>query len=279
MDILNKIMPNFLRIERITNLFSYVITSPETLSFFVIINTPLVYTIYDNTFTMNNFVFAYLGCGILQGVINFILYHVSDILFFGKPIDVNSWKKTNFYEVVVFNIDAAYIFVLGALVYTSLTVVPESIRWTMVYPGYTSIILQVLLLAILHDFLFTIIHYVVHKIKYLRIPHLKWHHECPFDIGTSRCAVSSPGIEALVRDIYSAIIPTYILGYFGLPFYGNIWIFYYTLYSFWAMYIHTGVNVYHNLHHSKNPNLNYGLYYITDYFMGTLVLKEKEKEK
>ena len=40
-----------------------------------------------------------------------------------------------------------------------------------------------------------------------------------------------------------------------------------------AMYVHTGVNTYHALHHGKKPNRNYGLYYITDFVFGTLDLK------
>ena len=224
MDIITKFLPNFLHFDRLSSLCNYVLKRSDFLFVFCILNSPLVYTIYDNTFTMTNFTFSYLACGILQGIINNALYYVSDVLFIGKSIDVDAWKGTKFYKLVIYNTDAAYVYILGALVYTSLTVVPKSMRWTMIYPGYKSIILQVLLLCILHDFFFTPIHYIVHKTQFLRIPHLKWHHDCPFDIGSSRCATSAIGIEALVRDVYSAIIPTYMLGYFGRPFYSHIWI-------------------------------------------------------
>jgi len=279
MDIIAKYTPPFLQIDRITDLLNHLFSTPDYLLLFIILNGSLPYTLYNNTFDTSIFVYCYLFCGIIQGFINNFLYYASDILFFGKPVDAEVWKKTDFYKIVVNNSDAIYLYLLGAVTYTSLTTLPESIRWTMVYPGYKSICLQVLLVTILHDIFFALIHYTIHKVKYFRIPHLKWHHECPFNIGNSRCALSSLGEEALLRDLYSGIIPTYILGYFGLPFYGHIWIYYYSFYSFWAMYSHSGANIYHNLHHSKNPNLNYGLYYITDYFMGTLVLKGNENEK
>ena len=278
MDIITKVIPNFLHLERITNLMTYTISSYETILFFAVLNSPLAYTIYNNTFNFDIFVVSYLVCGILQGVIATFLYYIVDILIVGKPLDVENWKKTKFYQVVTYNLDATYIYILGASTYTALTVVPESIRWTLVYPGYKSIMLQVLLIAILHDFFFTTIHYAIHKIPYFRVIHIQIHHKCPFEIGSSRCAISSIGLEALVRDLFSLIIPTYIIGYFGLPFYGHIWIFYYSLYILWAMYSHTGLDVYHTLHHSKNPELNYGLYFITDYFMGTLVLTKKDDE-
>ena len=92
------------------------------------------------------------------------LYYIVDILIVGKPLDVENWKKTRFYQVVTFNLDATYIYILGSSTYTALTVVPESIRWTLVYPGYKSIILQTLLVTILHDILFALIHYTIHLV-------------------------------------------------------------------------------------------------------------------
>ena len=276
MSFFNYLYPNFLRLERLTDFKNILLKTPEYLFHFLIVNSPIAYTLYNNTFNINIFCVAYLGCGILQGIINSILYYVSDILFFGKQIDINLWKKTNFYNLSVYNTDATYLYVIGAMAYTSLTIVPESMRWTISYPGYWIILLQIFNLFILHDVFFTFIHYFVHKIKYFRIPHLKWHHDCPFDIGSSRCATATEGIEGLFRDLYSAFIPTYIISYCGIPFSCYTWIIYYSLYSFWAMYIHTGVNIYHKIHHSANYNLNYGIYYITDYLIGTLVLTEKK---
>ena len=145
-------------------------------------------------------------------------------------------------------------------------------KWVFTAPGVVETIFQLLLVALLHDIFFTFIHYVVHKVPSLRISHLRWHHECPFDVGSSRCALASEGIELAVRDLYSVIVPTYIMGYCGMPFNGHLWVPYYSLYSLWTMYVHTGVNKYHRLHYESNPNRNYGLYYITDYFMGTLNL-------
>jgi sterol desaturase/sphingolipid hydroxylase (fatty acid hydroxylase superfamily) len=278
MDIITKIIPNFLHLDRIVDLFIYTFSSYESIFFFTAMNGSLAYTLYNNTFKMDIFVFSYLICGILQGTINSILYYLVDVLIVGKPLDVEAWKKTKFYQMVVYNLDGGYIYILGGSTYTALTLAPESMQWTLVYPGYKSIILQVLLLALLHDFFFTTIHYAVHKIPYFRAPHFQIHHNCPFEIGSSRCAISSTGNEALVRDLYSGIIPTYIISYFFMPFYGYIWIYYYSIYTLWAMYSHTGLSFYHTLHHSKNPELNYGLYFITDYFMGTLVLNVKDKE-
>lgn len=270
------IIPNFLRYERLSNFINSVFITSEYLAHFILVNSPVLYTIHNNNFNINTFLFSYLVCGIFQGVINSVLYYVSDILFFGKPIDVGEWKKTVFYNLVVYNTDATYLYVIGAMSYTSLTVIPNPIKWTLVYPGYKTMMLQLFYLFILHDMFFTFIHYWVHKIKYYRLNHLKWHHECPFHIGSSRCAIATEGVEGLLRDLYSATIPTYIISYFSSPFYGYTWLVYYSVYSFWAMYIHTGVNLYHKLHHTKNSNRNYGLYYISDYIMGTLELKEKK---
>jgi sterol desaturase/sphingolipid hydroxylase (fatty acid hydroxylase superfamily) len=171
-----------------------------------------------------------------------------------------------------------YYYIIGATAYTCLTVVPKSIRWTLDFPGYNVMFLQILLTTIIHDFFFALVHYIIHKVPKLRISHLKIHHECPFDIVNSRCVLASNGAEAVFRDLYTVVLPTFIIGYFGMPYYVYTWLIYYSLYSFWAMYIHSGVNAYHRIHHSETPNLNYGLYYITDYLLGTLVLEDKKKE-
>jgi sterol desaturase/sphingolipid hydroxylase (fatty acid hydroxylase superfamily) len=278
MDIVKKVLPSFLHPDRLMNYTYNLITDVPRLITFFGLNTPLIYTIYNKSFDTNIFLISYMGCGFVQGVVILFLYYISDVFFFGKMIDVDAFKKTKFYDVIIFNIDTIYLYILGATVYTSLTVVPESMKYTLVFPGYSAMGLQFLFMFILHDIFFTLIHYVVHKIPSLRIPHLKVHHECPFDIANSRCAVASNGTEAVVRDLYSLVIPTYIIGYFGMPIYIWTWFIYYSLYSFWVMYIHSGVNVYHRIHHSETPNINYGLYYISDYFMGTLVLDQEKKE-
>jgi sterol desaturase/sphingolipid hydroxylase (fatty acid hydroxylase superfamily) len=278
MNFISKLVPGFLQKERLSNFSHEVMNEYGFLSFFLVFNTPLAYTIYNSTFDIRKFLTAYVVCGIGQGFINTGLYFVSDLLFFGKKVDTDALKKTVFYEYISLNLDTIYLYLLGATTYTALTVVPQSIRWTMDFPGYKQMVFQIVCVAILNDVFFSLIHYVIHKIPYLRISHMKLHHDCPFDIANSRCAVSATGVEALVRDLYSAILPTYIVGYFGMPFYVYSWLLYYSIYSFWAMYVHSGVNVYHRIHHSKTPNLNYGLYYITDYFMGTLVLEEKKNE-
>jgi len=278
MEFISKIIPGFLQPERLSNFSHKLVTDFEYLFFFIFINTPLAYTIYNNTFDMRIFLITYIGFGIGQGVINAFLYYVSDVCFFGKKVDMDVYKKTIFYNFITENLDSVYFYVLGATTYTALTIVPESIRWTLDFPGYNMMFLQILCVALLHDVFFTIIHYVVHKIPYLRLPHMKIHHDCPFDIVNSRCAVSAIGAEALLRDLYSAVLPTYIVSYFGMPFYAPSWILYYSVYSLWAMYVHSGVNAYHRIHHSKTPNLNYGLYYLSDYLLGTLVLEDKKEE-
>ena len=96
MDIITKFLPNFLHFDRLSSLCNYVLKRSDFLFVFCILNSPLVYTIYDNTFTMTNFTFSYLACGILQGIINNALYYVSDVLFIGKSIDVDAWKGTKF---------------------------------------------------------------------------------------------------------------------------------------------------------------------------------------
>ncbi len=275
MDIIDKYFLLFLRYERFSQFSKKLITTPPYIGNFIILNTPLIYTIVNKTFDWNTFLFSYIGCGIIQGgIINAYLYYISDVFFYGKPLDIEKWKKTEFYELVIYNGDSTYIYGLGAMAYSSLKILPTGIRWTLEYTNIHSMIIQLFLLFILHDFFFYFIHYYVHKFKYFRIQHLKWHHECPFDIGSSRCAIATEGFEGLLRDIYSATLPTYIISYCGLPFYGYNWILYYSLYSLWAMYIHTGVNVYHRLHHNANSRNNYGLYYISDYVFGTLDLKE-----
>lgn len=277
MNIISNIIPNFLKYETIKNFVNTMFSHNVYILHFVVFNSPLIYTIYNNTFNLNIFIFSYLGCGLFQGIINTFLYYISDICFFGKIIDVEEWKKTNFYNLVIYNTTSTYLYILGSSAYISLTTVPEYMRWKLIKPSTNQLLLQFSLLIILHDIFFTLIHYIIHRVKYLRLNHLKWHHECPFNIGNSRCAIATEGVEGLIRDLYSAIIPTYIIGMCGIPFYGYIWILYYSLYSFWAMYIHTGVNIYHNLHHTSNSSRNYGLYYICDYFLGTLDLKCKKK--
>lgn len=262
----------FLTKERLSNWASSAISNKEYLGLFLVLNGPMFYSIYNNTFNINTFLFSYLFCGIFQGIINNYLYHVCDVLFHGKPINVAEWKATRFYENVIFNTDSVYLYILGATVYMSLTSVPDSMKWTLTSFGYTDVIAQMTAMVLLHDFFFAFFHYIIHKVPFLRAKHITYHHDCPFDIGSSRCTIASEGAEALVRDLYSSVIPTYIMSYCGMPFNAYLWVPYYTLYSFWALYVHTGVNKYHNLHHTNNSNRNYGLYYITDYLMGTLDL-------
>jgi sterol desaturase/sphingolipid hydroxylase (fatty acid hydroxylase superfamily) len=261
----------FLTKERFSNWLSTIINSNNAILNFLLLNSPLLYTIYNNTFSINIFLFAYIYCGFFQGIINNYLYTLCDVYFHGKPIDIKEWKATRFYDLVIFNTDSVYLHVLGATIYTALTVVPDSIKWSFTPFGYMDI-LQLCIVAVLHDVFFTLIHYIVHKIPFLRTLHLTYHHDCPFDIGSSRCTLAADGSEAIVRDLYSLVIPTYIVGYCGMPFNAYLWVPYYTLYSLWALYIHTGVNKYHRLHHTQNSSRNYGIYYITDYFMGTLDL-------
>jgi sterol desaturase/sphingolipid hydroxylase (fatty acid hydroxylase superfamily) len=196
----------------------------------------------------------------------------------GKSIDVTKWKETRFYNLVIQNTDSVYLYALGAAIYPFLTIVPDSIKWSFASLDVTTTLLQVGTVALLHDITFTAIHYTVHKIPSLRADHLFYHHDCPFEIGSSRCTLASGGIEAIIRDLYSLLIPTFIMGCCGMPFNAYIWIPYYSLYSLWAMYIHTGVNTYHNLHHTENSSRNYGIYYITDYVLGTLDLKDKDND-
>jgi sterol desaturase/sphingolipid hydroxylase (fatty acid hydroxylase superfamily) len=268
----------FLTPNRIHAWVSSVIEDPlPNLSLILVFNSPLVYSFYINTFDWYTIAYAYLFCGLFQGAINGGLYYVSDVCFAGKDINTDEWKKNTLYKTIMLNTDSTYIYILGAASYISLTSVPQSMQWTFVFPGYAEVAIQLSGLFILHDILFTLIHYIVHKVGSLRKDHLKWHHECPLEVGSSRCAVAATGVEALARDLYSAIIPTYIIGLCGLPFYAHLWVPYYSIYSLWAMYIHTGLNTYHRLHHTKNSNRNYGLYYITDYALGTLELNEKKR--
>lgn len=240
-----------------------------------VFNAPLVYHIYTHQFDFQIFAYSYLGCGILQGVINHYLYKVSDTFFFGKPIDMNLWKANPFYEIATFNAQISYANSIGYNVYNSLTIFPTPIKWTLEYPGLWPIAKQLTVIILLHDFFFATTHIILHKIPRLRIPHIALHHNCPFHIGSSRCAIAGDSPEVFIRDLYSLFVSCYLSYYFtGSPFYAYLWIPYYSAYSFWAMYIHTGVNAYHRLHHGTRPNRNYGLYYITDYLIGTLDLKE-----
>ena len=100
-------------------------------------------------------------------------------------------------------------------------------------------------------FFFALVHYILHKVRFLRSSHFKFHHDCSFKVGSSRCAIASEGGEALFRYLLSATVPTYIIGLLSFNFYGYLLVLYYSAYSFWAMYVHTGVNTYHALHHGK----------------------------
>ena len=239
----------------------------------LLLNSPLLYHIYTNQIDYTIFIYSYIGCGLVQGSINHHLYQLSDILFFGKPIDLKLWKSNPFYELATFNAQISYANTIGCNVYNALTIMPKPVQWTIMFPGWTIIVKQVAAVALLHDFFFTMSHIIIHKIPYLRTPHMKLHHDCPFNIGSSRCAVAGDSSEVAVRDLYSLFVSCYLCYYFtGSPFYAYLWMPYYSAYSFWAMYVHTGVNVYHGLHHGNRPNRNYGLYYVTDFLIGTLDL-------
>jgi len=261
-------------------IYNLLANSSYTFLFFTaLFNSPLVYHLCTNQFDFHIFAFSYLGCGILQGSINYQLYKLSDILFFGKPIDLKLWKSNPFYELSTFNAQISYANAIGYNVYNSLTIFPKPIQWTLDFPSWPIIAKELAVVFLLHDFFFTMSHIIIHKIPHLRTPHMKLHHDCPFHIGSSRCATAGDSSEVFVRDLYTLFLACHLSYYFtGTPFYAYLWIPYYSVYSFWAMYVHTGVNIYHGLHHGNRPNRNYGLYYVTDYLIGTLDLTAYESK-
>lgn len=269
---MNTIAP-FLTRERLLKKVEHIKNDYEYAMNIIILNAPLMYTIYYSTFNINIFLFSYLCTGLLQGCITSLLYKICDNLYSKKTTNFEKWKVTQFYDNVVLNFDSAYLYAIGSTVYGSLTIVPQSIKWELECISLYNFCIQFILLGLLHDIFFTFFHYIIHKIPILKKSHYELHHKCPIDIGSSRCTYSSSGLEALFRDLYTAFIPTYLMGYFGLKFNAYVWMPYYTLYTFWSLYIHTGQNVYHSLHHSSKSTRNYGIYYITDYVIGTLELK------
>lgn len=261
-------LPRFLTASGVKNVFLRILEDPKRiLLLFMMVAPPFI------DFDIHRVAFSYLFCGVIQGLINSAFYPICDRCFFGKEIDIKQWSQTVMYKDAVFNTDSAYLYILGGIAYISVKFLPEQIRWSLDYPGYQVCLLQLLMIFIMHDILFTLVHYVVHKVSFLRVSHFKFHHDCPFEVANSRCTVASEGGEALVRDLLTAVVPTYILGALSINFYGYLWVLYYSIYSFWALYVHTGVNRYHALHHGIKPHRNYGLYYITDFFIGTLDLK------
>jgi hypothetical protein len=96
MEFISKIIPGFLQPERLSNFSHNLVTDFDYLITFFILNTPLVYTIYNNIFDMRIFINAYIVCGIIQGIIISMLYFTSDMLFFGKKIDIEAFKKTGY---------------------------------------------------------------------------------------------------------------------------------------------------------------------------------------
>ena len=169
-----------------------------------------------------------------------------------KDIDIQKRSQTAMYQDVFFNTDSTYLYILGGIAYISVRLLPEQIRWSLDYPGYRICLLQLLLLSYAW-FFFAIVQYLLHKVRlFLRLSHFKFHHDCSFEVGSSRCAIASEGGEALLRDLLSAIAPTYIIGTFGINFYGYLLVSYYSAYFFFAKYAHTGVSTYHALHHGKN---------------------------
>ena len=265
-------IPGFLTPTRIYNYVEKVLTDPWHFYGIFFVNAPLIYSIYNNTFTFNAFCYSYLLCGVGQGVINNYLYILSDYAFHEKPPNLQAWLKLPISKQVILLSDATYLYAIGSMVYMSSVTIPEPYRWNYTYPGIYSIMQQLFMIMIIHDFVFYGIHYIVHKIPYLRHSHMKLHHECPFEIGGGRCILAANESEGFVRDLFSAIVSTYFVN-----FYGHAWMLYYTCYSLWAMYIHTGANKYHLLHHSNRPMRNYGLYYLSDYVFNTLDYTEDFK--
>ena len=267
------IIPGFLLPYRIFNYINIFLTDKYHFFGFILLNSPLLYSIYNKTFTYNAFMYSYLLCGVLQGIVNNYLYTLSDYIFHKKSVDLKEWSIQSIYKQVTLVSDVTYLYGIGSMTYMSIVVIPEPYRWNFMYPGIFNIMKQLSMLIAIHDFIFYGVHYIVHKIPSLRHSHMKIHHECPFEIGSSRCALASNESEAFVRDLLSAIVSTYFIN-----FYAHIWILYYTFYSFWAMYLHTGANKYHLLHHSKKSMRNYGLYYLSDYVFNTLDYSENYSE-
>jgi sterol desaturase/sphingolipid hydroxylase (fatty acid hydroxylase superfamily) len=268
---MNTVAP-FLTKERLSKKIDHLKNDYEYGLNIFLLNIPLLYTIIYGTFNINIFLFSYLFTGLFQGCVTSLLYKICDSLYSTKTTDFNEWKKSTFYDNVTLNFDSAYLYAIGASVYGALTFIPSCIRWELKSITLYDACIQLCLLALLHDVFFTLTHYIIHKVPILRQSHIELHHKCPIDIASSRCTYSSSGLEALFRDLYTAFIPTFLMGYLGLTFNAYVWAPYYTMYTYWSLYIHTGHNIYHTLHHSKRSTRNYGIYYITDYLIGTLEL-------
>lgn len=261
----------FLQKERILSVLTQI--SPTSIVIGASIGAPILFQMYSGSLEYYTLAYCFLGCGFGQGIINHYMYLISDNYLADGKIDMQEWKRTKYYDLATFNSDITYLYVLGSVTYTSFAAVPEVIRWTWIYPGVNSCLLQILLISVLHDLNFYAVHYLVHRVKPWRISHLELHHGCPLHIGSSRCAVSSDSVESLVRDLLTLVFATYTLKIININFYGHLWIAYYTLYSLWAFHSHTGNDIYHSLHHSNRPDRNYGLYGLSDYLAGTLDLK------
>jgi len=86
---------------------------PEYLFPVILLNLPVVYTLVTEQVDARMFAFSYVLCGIFQGYINSGLYYISDIVFTGKVIDDDEWKKNRFYDNVIHNTDSTYLYALG----------------------------------------------------------------------------------------------------------------------------------------------------------------------
>jgi hypothetical protein len=243
------------------------IKNPKNVVTVLLLNYGLLYTLYNHTFDKDAFVFSYLYCGIGQGFINAFLHAMLDYIQ-GNHLDTSEWKQDKYIKYVDYSKGAAYMVAIPGLVYNSLTIMPR--LWSFDFPGWSAVLFQGTYSILFFDLIFYMVHYTIHKIPKFRIPHLKIHHGCDVKKYAGHCTIAGEPLESLIRDLLTVYIPTHCIP--GGIFYAWLWVPYYSMYSWWALYVHSGRNNYHTLHHTKHPDQNFGLFYLWDYLFRTLTL-------
>ena len=141
--------------------------------------------------------------------------------------------------------------------------------WKHEWSDWRINIIHLFIMMIGVDIGFYFVHYLFHTIPYLQKKHA-YHHDCDMKTVGSLCTLDDDYFEAFLRDYLPVVLSSFLCYDFHIYTYN----LFYIIYTWWAFYIHSTLNTYHSNHH-KYYNCNYGVFYITDYIMGSIQLLKK----
>ena len=178
-------------------------------------------------------------------------------LFFSKQ-SYNDWKQSISGKRTIYNSIQPML-----LIWLSSLFGMKVLDWKYEWNDWNFNLWHWIIMIIGVDIGFYTVHYLFHTVRNLQEKHY-YHHECDLKKLGSLCTLDDDYIEAFLRDYLPVLVSSVFCNNFHVFMYN----LFYIIYTWWAFYIHSTMNTYHNNHH-KYFNCNYGVFYFTDFIFGT----------